>query len=331
MIFRKTVVFALLFLPRIFTGQQLHESQKSPAEQDASWRVERLGLRIGGAHYSGDVGDRADLHGTVSPKLLGVDILGGADLYSFRDGFQSLDIGLEGSLGYRALRGIHPEYDFSTVVVPTCISLEASLNVVPLFKPFLAAGAGILVYSVQQNRVGQEPGAQRRLVASSLGASVWFPLRAGLRVQYSERLRVSAGIEYSLTLADGLDGLVSNKRDWKYDRFTTLSVGASWQLRAGDASPRYVQEYHEEKSAVDTTPKLRVDFLFTRPPASWTSDLAFDDENAGKVGNVPATHDSGRMQRTRESIRSTANDKRPGRTQNDNGETATEASEDPPR
>jgi hypothetical protein len=331
MIFRKHVLCALLLLPGLANGQQLHESRESLTEPEAIWRIERLGIRIGGAQYAGDVGDRADLHGTTTPKLLGVDILGGLDLFSFRDGLQSLDIGLEGSLGYRALRGIHPEYDFSTVVVPACISLDACLSVVPLFKPFFAAGAGILVYSVHQNRIGPEGGNPRQLVASSQGASVWFPLRTGLRISVSERLHFSTGIEYSITLADGLDGLVSNKRDWKYDRFTTLSVGASWLLRSGDSAPRFVEEFHEEKPVPETAPKLRVDFLFTRPPASWASDITLEIESAGKTGNTPGLSTSGRIQGIRTAVPRKSNDKIHGKPANDIDATATEASEEPPR
>jgi hypothetical protein len=221
---------------------------------------------LGTARYTGDAGDLTELRSTERPLTFSADVFCGKRLLGFSEGSSVLMLGMDGCLGYRLLQGVHPEYDFATTAIPVSVTLDASLNLLSHLHPYVSTGAGLIAFSVTQNRVGQEALAHRVVSNTKNGVTAYIPLRVGLRLPLSTTFRIDASFEQSVTFADNLDGLSLSQNDWRYDNYHTLTLGVSWTINP--CVPTIYAFHTPEDDASEKPLPPKISMLLGPPPPS---------------------------------------------------------------
>lgn len=241
-----------------------------PKSTEAFPFIENIGFRLGGARYTGDAGELTELRGTVRPLTLGADVFCGKRLVGISEGSSTIMLGLEGSLGYRSLQGVHPDYDFSTTAIPVSLTFDASFHLAKAIHPFISSGAGVIVYSVTQNRVGAAALAHRVVSNVLQGLTAYIPLRVGIRFPVGSSLRIDASFEQSISFADNLDGLSLSRKDWRYDNYHTFSLGVSWTVNR--VQPTWYSFSPTEDNTPEKPSRPTITMVLGPPPTSVLSE-----------------------------------------------------------
>jgi outer membrane protein OmpA-like peptidoglycan-associated protein len=231
-----------------------------------------ISVRFGSVHFRGDVQDATALRGTETPAAPGADLSYRSLLHREIGSNTAILLYLDVSAGYRVLRASHELYSFRTTALPLSCSLGAELYLLPLFRPVISIGGGLIPYSLSVLSPNGSVQGVGRQTGSGNGVCLWFPLGVGARCSIFSDVDIFFMVERSVTMSDRLDGVISKHIDWQNDNFEMLSIGISWRLSS--IAQLRLESPHSEKR----TPFQSFD---QQPPFSDASDVIIDSDEDG--------------------------------------------------
>ncbi len=234
-----------------------------------------ISVRFGSVHFRGDVQDATALRGTETPAAPGADFSYRSLLHREIGSNTAVLLYLDATAGYRVLRAGHELYSFRTTALPLSCSLGAELYLLPLFRPVISIGGGLIPYSLSVLSPGGNVQGIGRQTGSGNGVCLWFPLRVGARCSIFSDIDIFFMAERSVSMSDRLDGIISKHIDWQNDNFEMFSIGISWRLSslAPMLPPRLESAQSERRTPVHGFDE--------KPPFSDASDVSIDSDEDG--------------------------------------------------